>query len=130
MCPEHVVPVVLRRTKAFDRGMPSDHCAGHVVAGGISIKAAVDLAALVQQRFEPTWVGAGAGGGEAMVLGMKGEATDCIDGRLTENDDSWQRGGGNGEAAQVFLGAGCQAAPEMLGSAAQFGPHREVIFSE
>jgi hypothetical protein len=28
------------------------------------------------------------------------------------------------------LGAGRQTAPETLGSAAQFGPHGEVVFSE
>ena len=44
------------------------------------------LTTLVQQRLQPARVGPGPGRGEATVLRMKGEATDCIDGRLTEND--------------------------------------------
>jgi hypothetical protein len=126
---EHVVPVVLRRTEAFDGGVQSGHGASHIIPGGIGIEAAIELTTLVQQRLQPARVGPGPGRGEATVLRMKGEATDCIDGRLTE-DDGWQRGAGNGEAAQVFLGAGRQAAPATLGGAAQFGPHGEVVFSE
>ena len=120
---------MFRRAEAFDGGVQSGHGASHIVTDGIGIEAAIDLVTLVQQRLQPAWVGPGPGGGEATVVGMKGEATDRIDGRFTEND-AWQRGGGNGEAAQVFLRAGRQATPDTLGSAAQFGPHGEVFFSE
>ncbi len=47
--PEQVVPIVVRRAKALDGGMPGDHGASHGVTGGVGIEAAVDLAALVQQ---------------------------------------------------------------------------------
>jgi hypothetical protein len=86
LCLEHVVPVVFRRTEAFDGWVQSDHGASHVVTGGIGIEAAIDRVTLVQQRLQPAWVGSGPGGGEATVVGMKGEATDRIDGRFTEND--------------------------------------------
>lgn len=41
-----VVPVVERRTEAVDGRMPCDHCLGHGVAGGISVEAAIDRAAI------------------------------------------------------------------------------------
>ena len=49
MRPEHVVPIVLRRTKALNGGVQRDHGLGHGFTEGIVIEAAVDLAALVQQ---------------------------------------------------------------------------------
>ena len=88
----------------MDVRMKSDQGLGDGVACGIGIEAAVDLAALGEQRRQPAWVGSGAGGGEATVLGVEGEATEGIDGRLTE-DEGGPRGGRNGEVAEVFLGA-------------------------
>ena len=73
-------------TEAFDGRVQSDQRAGHVVADGIGIKAAVDLATLIEQGAQPAWVGPGAGGGQATVLPMKSKATDRIDGRLTKNE--------------------------------------------
>jgi len=36
--------------------------------------------------------------------------------------------GGNGEAAQVFLGAGCQAVPGLSGRATKLGADGEILF--
>ena len=66
--------------------MEGDHRLSHVVTSGVRIEAAVDLAALRQQRRQPSWVGPSTGSGEAVVLGMQSKATDGVDGGLTEND--------------------------------------------
>ena len=128
-CREHVVPVMSRRTEAFDGGVQSDHGASHVLASGIGVKTAVDLAALVQERCQPAWAGSGAGCREAPVLGVESKATERINGRLTK-DESWASLGGKGEEAQVFLRAGGQAAPPPLSGSAQLSPDREVLFSQ
>ena len=83
---EHIVPVVGGGAKALDGWVQSDHGVGHVVAGGIGIKAAIDLSWLFQQGVEPSWVGPGAGGGETTGLGMESQATDGIDGGFTKDD--------------------------------------------
>ena len=85
-CFEHVVPVVGGRAKALDGGVQGDHGIGHLVASGIGIKATIDLSGLSQQGFEPSWVGPGAGGGEATGLGMEGKATEGINGGFTKDD--------------------------------------------
>ena len=103
--------------EALDGGMASDQGIGHGVACGIGIEATVDCAALGEQRRQPAWVGRGAGGGEASVLGMEGEATEGIYGRLTE-DKGGLRSGRNGEEAEVFLRTWSQATPVQLGGAA------------
>ena len=70
---------------------------------------------------------------EATALGMEGEATHRIDSGLPENE-GWQRGGRNGEKAEVFSGAGCQATPQATpgagGGSAEFGADREVFLSQ
>src|SRR6059036_3678032 len=109
--------------------MQSGHRAGHVVTDGISVEAAVDLPTLVEQGAQPAWVGPGAGGGQATVLGMESKATDRIDGRLTENE-RWASFGGNGEEARVFLRADRQTTPTPLGGAAQLGTDRDVSLSQ
>ena len=113
----------------MDGRMESDQGIGHGIACGVGIEAAVDLAALGEEGRQPAWVGSGAGGGEATVLGMEGEATEGIDGRLTE-DEGGPRGGRNGEEAEVFLRAWSQAPPLLEGGAAQFGPDGPVFFSQ
>ena len=41
---------------------------------------------LVEEGGEPAGIGSGAGGREAEMLRMEGQATDGIDGRLAENE--------------------------------------------
>src|SRR5271157_2195137 len=109
--------------------MQGEHGASHGVTRGIGVEAAVNLATLLQQGSQPARVGAGAGGGEALVSGMEGKATEGIDGRFAK-DHRWTGLGpssvaalrdGNGEAAQVFLGARGQATPSPWGGAAGIG---------
>ena len=116
--------------------MQGDHRCRHLVAGGISVEAAVDRATVVEQRLEPKWVGPGAGRRKAAAMGMEGEATDGIDSRFAKYD----RGGGaqidgqelgaNRKTAQFFLRAGRQTAPGQRGGAAQFSAHRKVFLSQ
>ena len=113
----------------MDGRMEGDHGAGHGLPGGVGVKAAVELAALGQQRAKPAGVGPNTGGGEATVLGMEGEAADGVDGRLTQNDGR-QGGGGNGEEAQVLLGTGGHSAPTVVSGPAEFGADRSVILSQ
>ena len=134
--PEHVVPVVVGRAKALDDGMQGDHGASHGVTGGVGIETTVNLATLIQQRPQPVRVGAGAGRGEAAGSGMEGQATDGIDGRFAKDHHmsadrygGGQRLGGNGEAAQVFSGAGCQAVPRLSGRATKLGADGEILFA-
>jgi hypothetical protein len=47
--PEHVVPIVVRGTEALDGGVERDHSLCYSVTNGIGIKAAEDLAVLVEQ---------------------------------------------------------------------------------
>src|SRR5206468_10811894 len=98
--------------------MQSGHRAGHVVTDGISVEAAVDLPTLVEQGAQPAWVGPGAGGGQATVLGRESKATDRVDGRPTKNE-RWARFGGNGAEAQVSLRAGRKPAPATRSGCAQ-----------
>ena len=39
---EHIVPIVRGGPKALDGGVDRDHFGGHVVAGGIGVKAAIN----------------------------------------------------------------------------------------
>jgi len=64
----------------------SDHGFGHGVTGGIGVKAATDLIALLNEGREPAGIGSGTGGGEATILGMESQATDGVNGRLAEDD--------------------------------------------
>ena len=135
-CFEHVVPVVGGRAKALDAGVQGHHGIGHLVASGISIKAAIDLSRLIQQGLEPSWVGPGAGGGETTGLGMESQATDGIDGGFTKDDCLANRLGSlarlsrNSKEAEILLGPGGQAVPRARGGAAQFRSDREIFFSQ
>ena len=131
-CFEHIVPVVGRGAKALDAGVQCDHGVRHEVAGGIGIKAAIDLSRLIQQGLEPSWVGPGAGGGETTGLGMEGKATEGINGGFTQDDwlAGWERLSRNGKAAQILLRPGGQAVPRARGGAAQLCSHRNVFFSK
>ena len=44
-----VVPVVVRGSQTLDGRMERDHGAGHGLAGGVGVEAAVELAALGQE---------------------------------------------------------------------------------
>ena len=77
---EHVVPIVLSGAEALDGGVQGDHGASHGVTRGVGIEAAVNLAALVQQRLQPSRVGPCAGGRETAAAGMEGKTTDGING--------------------------------------------------
>lgn len=124
--PEHIVPIVVGRAEALDGGMQGDHGVSHGVTGGIGVEAAVDPATVIQQGPQPARVGAGAGGGETTALGMEGHAADGVDGRFAQ-DHPWPGCGGNGEATQILLGAGCQAVPSPLGGAAKLGADGAVM---
>ena len=106
---EHIVPVVGARAKALAVWVESHHGVGHLVAGGIGVKATIDLSRLIQQRFEPSWAGPGAGGGETTGLGMECQATDGLNGGFTKDDwlaggpGGWARLSRNGKAAQILL---------------------------
>lgn len=94
MCLEHVVPVVQSGTEAFDGGMEADHAAGHVFPGGVGVETTVDLIALGNESAKPTGVCSGAGGGDAKLIGEKGEATERIDGRFAQHDGGGLRSKG------------------------------------
>ena len=83
---EEVVPVFGGGTQALDGGMKVAHALGHEVAGGIGVKAAVDGLALGDERAQPRGIGPGTRGGETAIGGMKGVATDGIDGRFAQDD--------------------------------------------
>ena len=61
---EHVIPIVLRGAQTLDGRMEGDHGLGHSLAGRISIEAAVDRAALIQEVSQPARVWRGASGRE------------------------------------------------------------------
>lgn len=46
---QDLVPVAESRRQELDGGMKGDHGSSHVLAGGIKIKAASDLAALLEE---------------------------------------------------------------------------------
>src|SRR5208282_3092813 len=116
--------------------MQSNHGCGHIVAGRISVEAAIDRATLVQQWLEPKRIGPGTGGGKTPTMGMESKATDGVDSRFTKNDRAggtaggWPWLGGDSEEAQVFLGTRRQAAPATCGGAAQFSAHGQVFLSK
>jgi hypothetical protein len=116
--------------------MHSDHRCGHIIAGGISVEAAIDRATLIQQWLEPKRIGPSPGGGKTPTVGMESKATDSVDSRFTENDraggaDGDRRWlGGHSEEAQILLGTGRQAVPRAGGGAAQFSAHGQVFLSK
>lgn len=60
---------------------------------------------------------------------MESEATDGVDGGLTE-DNAVERGQRDGEEAEVFLRTGCQTMPSTMSRPAQFGADRVILFSK
>jgi len=118
---------VLGRAKALDGRVQGDHGGSHGVAGGIGVEAAVNLTTLIQKGPQPERVGAGASGGEALVSGMEGKATDGVDSRFAK-DHCGSVVGGKSKTAQVFAGAGGQAAPSPWGGAAKFSADRNLLF--
>ena len=128
-CLKNVVPVVVRGPEALDGRMEGDHGAGHVLAGGIGVKATINEIALGDQGSQPARVGASAGSRDAAVLGVESQATDGVDGRLDE-DDGGQRASGEGEEAEIFLRTWGEPVPGALGGAAQFGADGLVFFSK
>src|SRR5260221_9980727 len=73
-------------------------------------------------------MGSSAGGGKAATVGMKSEATDRIDGRLTK-DHGRKRLLGNGKKAQVFLGTRSHASPGNRSGSAQFSAHWALLLT-
>ncbi len=106
--------------------LKSDHSFGHGVAGWIGVEAAVDPLSLANEGRKPAWIGSGAGGREALMLGMKGLATHGINSRLAENE-GWPRGGRNGEEAEVFAGTRRHAAPSDDRGTTQFNPNGPAV---
>lgn len=53
---EEVIPVFGGRTQAADGRLEIVHTLGHGIAGGISVKAAIDQQALEDQICKPRWV--------------------------------------------------------------------------
>ena len=105
---------MVRGSQALDGRIECDHGAGHGVAGRVGVEAAVNLGVLGQQRGEPARVGTSASGGKAPMLGMKGAATDGVDGRLAKDDaGSGNAVGGNGEEAQILFGTRGHPAPRV-----------------
>lgn len=62
---EDLVPVLEGGAEPPDLGVELDHGAGHVVAGGIGVEAAVDGFAGLQERTEPGGIRPGTGGRDA-----------------------------------------------------------------
>ena len=85
--------------------MEGEHGAGHVLAGGIGVKAAGNGIALADEGSEPARVGPSTGSGDAAVLGVESKATDGVDCRLDE-DDGGQRASRSGKVAEIFLRTG------------------------
>ena len=112
----------------MDGRIECDHGAGHGVAGRVGVKAAVNVDVLGEQRGEPARVGTSASGRKAPMLGMKGVATDGVDGRLAKDDGgSGNAGGRNGEDAPIFLGTPGHPAPRVNRGSAQFGADGSLI---
>ncbi len=82
---EEVVPVFGRGTESTDGGMKGAHAQGHGVACGIGVKAAVDDVTLGQERSQPRGIGPCTRGGETTIGGMKGVATNGINGRFAQD---------------------------------------------
>ena len=100
---EEVVPVFGGGTQSLDGGMKIAHALGHEVAGGIGVKAAVNGLALGDERAEPRRIGPGSRGGEAAMGGMKGVATDGVDGRFAQ-DKGLVWSGRKAEEPVIFAG--------------------------
>ena len=107
---EHVVPVVLKWAEALDGGIEVDHGAGHGFARRIGIKSALNGIALVKECREPARIWSGPGCRDATVLWVESKATDGINGRLYQ-DSGWERSGGDGKIAKVFLRTWSHAMP-------------------
>ena len=126
---EDVVPVVLVWGETFYPGVNCDHVAGHSLAGGIGVKAAVDLETLMDEPREPARIRSGAGRGYTQAMGMKFKAADCIDSGFAQND-GFCVGSGKREVAEVFLGTRRHATPAGSCYAAKFGAHGFIFFSK
>ena len=109
-----------------DRRIKRDHGIGHIVAGGVGVKATVNFTSLGDDGWEPNWIGPGSGGGETMMVGMKNKATDGVNGRLAE-DDGLKGMSGDGKEAVIFAGAGSHAAPATGGGSPKLGADGEVF---
>ena len=66
--------------QTLDGGVEADHGLCHGVAGRVGVKAAVDERSGLEQRTEPSGIGAGAGSGEATVVRMQERATNGVNG--------------------------------------------------
>jgi hypothetical protein len=77
---ESVVPIVERRWEDADGGLKNDHGLSGGLAGGVEIEATVQPATLRQEVNQPRRIGSGAGGGDGAEHGMKGVATEGVDG--------------------------------------------------
>ena len=82
---EEEVPVFGVGAESADGGMKVAHAVGHGVACGIGVKAAVDGVTLLDERPQPRRIGPCTGGGETTIGGIKGVATDGIDGRFAQD---------------------------------------------
>ena len=107
--------------------MEGDHGLGHGFAGVIGVEAAEKRLSLGEQIWEPGWIGACTGGGEAVCGGKQGVTTEGIDGGLAQDAGfercvwPWLAAGRDGEGAEVLAGAWGHAAPREGADAAQFG---------
>ena len=104
----------------MDGRMEGDESLSHGLTDDVAIEAAEDVATLVEEVRQPGGIGSGAGGGDGPVIGMKGVATEGVDGRFAE-DDVGARDGRTGEEAKIFTGTRSHAAPRHGAGAAQFG---------
>jgi hypothetical protein len=84
---------VVAGAETLNRGVEGHHDLRVLISGGIGIKAAIDGQAVLQERGEPTWVGASARGRDHGTAGMKKITAHGIDRRLAQHDaDGRSRG--------------------------------------
>ena len=117
------------RAKPFDRGVEGNHGGGHAFPNRVGIEAAMDIITPTDKQREPTGIRPGSGCGYAETSWVKRVATDGVDGGFAQ-DDRCCAGSVNEEAAKVFAGTGCHAAPVSGCGATNLGADGQVFFSK
>jgi len=102
--------------------------AARVVAGFVSVEAAVDFVAAGDQCGEPGRIGSHTGGGQAEAIRVHLVIADRIDGRLAEDELPGSRST-KPEEPRVFARAGRYPSPDVRSRAAEFGTDWPLRFS-
>ena len=82
---QDIVPIVLWRPQAADRGIEGDHALGGLVTSRVGVESAVGGVVLREKRGKPAGVMACAGAGYAEIAGIKQRAADGVDGGFAQH---------------------------------------------